>query len=156
MLKKIFLFSIAVLFLCLNPVYAKKLVDLPEVGSPLDMVVDNGQLFVSDREVKVHVYSLKDFKYQGSISRKGEGPGECKAVPFYNVGPDYIFLYSLGKGIFFSRDGKLKREVKIPSKDLNGSKSSLYVQFIVFIFMLVACGWSLTVIYSTRDRISVS
>jgi hypothetical protein len=113
---KVSIVFLAVLFLFINLLYSKRLAVLPEVGKPQDMVVDNGQLFISDQTVKVHVYSMKDFKYQAQISRQGQGPGECEYVPIFRVGPDYIFLYSLGKGIFLSRDGRLKRELRIPRK----------------------------------------
>jgi hypothetical protein len=102
-------------FISINPLYSKKLAVLPEVGKPLDIAVKNGKLFISDKTVKVHVYSLKDFKYQVQISSRGEGPGECKIGPIISVGSDYIFLYSMGKGILFSGNGKLISEIKAPS-----------------------------------------
>jgi hypothetical protein len=113
-MKKYSILLIGVTLLFFNQAYAKKMSVLAEVGSPQDMVVDNGQLIITDRTDKVHAYSLKDFKYQGLISRRGEGPGEIRITPFLTVSPGYIFLYSLGKGIFFSRDGKLIREFRIP------------------------------------------
>jgi hypothetical protein len=113
---RIFLVFLTIIFFFINPLYSKRLAVLPEVDKPQNMIVDNGQLFISDQTVKVHVYSMKDFKYQVRISRQGQGPGECEYIPSFRVGPDYIFLYSLGKGILFSRDGNLKRELRIPRK----------------------------------------
>lgn len=98
------------------PAYSKKLASLPEVSKPVNILVNQGQLFISDSTVKVHMYSMKDFKYLKQISRKGEGPGECYNVPYLTLGPDYIFLYTLGKCLFFTRDGEYLREFKIPSR----------------------------------------
>jgi hypothetical protein len=98
------------------PANSKKLSILPEVSKPVNISVNQRQLFISDSTVKVHIYSMKDFKYLKQISRKGEGPGECNNVPRFTLGPDYIFLYSLGKCLFFSRDGEYLREFKIPRR----------------------------------------
>jgi hypothetical protein len=115
-MKKIIILVIITVCLSSYPVQAKRLASLPEVGKPQDMAVDNGQLIITDVAIKVHVYSLKDFKYQFQLSRRGEGPGEYKNVPVFSVSKDYIFLFSFGKGISFSRSGKLIREVKAPPR----------------------------------------
>ena len=88
------------------PAYPKKLTSLLEVSKPNDMIVNNGQLIISDWTVKVHLYSLKGFKYLKQDTRKGEGPGECQNIPRFWVGPEYIFLYYIGKCILFSREGE--------------------------------------------------
>jgi hypothetical protein len=117
-MKRVLILIIIMVCLFFYPVQAKKLASLPEVGKPLYMAVDNGQIIITDLTISVHVYSLKDFKYQFRLSRRGEGPGEYLIPPLLYTDPGYIYLFSINKGIFFSRTGKLIREVKTPSKTI--------------------------------------
>ena len=100
----------------INPV---KLASLPEVEKPGLILVKNGRLFVADSTVKLHLYSMKDFKYIKQISRKGEGPGELKYPPLFNIHHDYIFLFSSKKCAYFTRDGDYDREFIIKNITCN-------------------------------------
>ncbi|MCK4766523.1 MAG: hypothetical protein KAW12_30290 [Candidatus Aminicenantes bacterium] len=112
-MKKITIFVAVILMASLTQ--AKKLADLPEVEKPFSIVVDKGQLFVSDHTVTLHIYSMKDFKYTKQVSQKGEGPGEFRHTPFFAVYPDDFFVYTGGKCMYFSRKGDYKKEFKINS-----------------------------------------
>jgi hypothetical protein len=93
---------------------AKKVGSLPEIASPMEIIVSNGILYVSDQQQsRVFLYSMKDFKLVKEVSRKGEAPGETFGVPRISAYPGYIFLYCLGKGLYFSRDGKYTKEFRI-------------------------------------------
>jgi len=63
-------------------------------------------------------FSLKDLKLLRTFGRKGEGPGELKVSGiWYNsvaVRPDFLFVDSMDKFIYFSRDGELIKEIRKP------------------------------------------
>jgi hypothetical protein len=98
---------------------AKRLAELPEVFQPSVIIVENNQLLISDRTVKLHLYSMKDFKYIKQLTRKGEGPGELKYTPRFIIHHGYIFLYSHSKCMYFSRNGDYDREFIITNIRLN-------------------------------------
>lgn len=116
---KITVLFIMIVVIFIIPVYSKKLGALPELEKPNEMLVNNGQLIISDKKIKVHLYSLKDLKYLKQITRKGEGPGECRFIPLFWVGQDYIYLFNPGKCMFFSRNGEYKKEFRIPEKNIS-------------------------------------
>jgi len=91
--------------------YAKKLASLPEVEKPFQIAIADGQLFISDRSIKLHLYSLKDFSHK-LITSKGEGPGETSATPDFTVYPDKVFTCRYRKGMLFDRNGTLQSEYK--------------------------------------------
>jgi hypothetical protein len=91
---------------------SSKLANLPEVEKPFNIIISNERLFVSDRTVKLHIYSMKDFRYIKQITRKGEGPGECRTVPKVTPYRDYIAIYTRRKCMFFSRNGDYEREFR--------------------------------------------
>jgi hypothetical protein len=109
---------ILMIVISIIPLYSKKLGALPELDKPDEMLVNNGQLIISDETVKVHLYALKELKYLKQVTRKGEGPGECFFRPRFWVGPDFICLHNPGKCMFFSRNGEYKRELRITGKDM--------------------------------------
>jgi hypothetical protein len=88
---------------------------LPEVMKPDNITIYKNELYVVEG-AEISVYSLKDFKLLRKFGKKGEGPGELLAVPtFYNkvsVFPDYIFTVGFNKVIFFSKEGKMIKELK--------------------------------------------
>jgi len=93
--------------------FAKKVASLPEVEKPSYIDIEKGRLFVSDSNVKLHLYWMKDFSYK-LITKRGEGPGETRFHPYFWTYPDRIFTYSSKRGMFFSLDGELQKEIKIP------------------------------------------
>jgi len=98
---------------------SKKLATLPEVEKPGIILVKNGKLFIGDSTVKLHFYSMKDFRYVKQITSKGEGPGELKNPPLFTIHPNYIFLFSSKKCAYFTRDGDYDREFIIKNIRFN-------------------------------------
>lgn len=97
--------------------FAEKLGSLPEVMKPGMIAVSGDQLFVVEGP-KIFNISLKDMTLLRTFGRQGEGPGELKVSPvWYNfvaVYPDHLFVAGLDKFIYFSRDGKLLKEIRKP------------------------------------------
>jgi len=88
---------------------------LNEVLEPESIQVYGNELYVVEGAV-IFVYSLDDLSLIRKFGKKGEGPGELKAFPFWpnsiTVWPDHIFAEGLDKFIFFSKEGKLIKEHK--------------------------------------------
>ena len=59
---------------------------------------------------------MKDFKFITQFGKKGEGPGEFKYSPQIMVFPDQVFTSSRGKVTFFTRNGKLIKEKRVPNQ----------------------------------------
>lgn len=97
-----------------SSILPKKIGSLPEVAKPLFMEVNNEQLVISDQAPKVLLYSISPFKFLKEISRRGDGPSECNAVPQLVIGKNYIYLYELGRCIYFNRDGSYKSQFRVP------------------------------------------
>jgi hypothetical protein len=105
------LFILSILSVCL-PLHGKKLAVLPEVMKPRALAIDNGQIFVTDRKV-THIYNLKDFKLVKSFGKEGEGPGEFKYAQKLTPYPEYLLIFTIGKIMYFSRQGEFLRETKL-------------------------------------------
>jgi len=104
---------ITIMVLCYGLLlYGVKIADLPEVGRPQSIIVDNNTLYVPDYNMNFHIYSMKNFKEHKQVSRKGEGPGEFKHAPDLTIRKDEIFAFTLDKCMYFSKDGTFKREFK--------------------------------------------
>ncbi|MGD2091277.1 MAG: hypothetical protein PVH61_34190 [Candidatus Aminicenantes bacterium] len=111
---KIIIFVIA-LFLLVNFSTASIRVTLPEILEPFDMVIDKGQMFISEKET-VYIYSLEDFKLVKKFGTKGEGPKEFMVTygwsVIVNVHQSELVCGSIGKISVFTRDGVFKKVVK--------------------------------------------
>lgn len=110
-MRRFWLFLILVIFS--TALFGAKLADLPNVLRPGNLVVDGDRIYVP-ASTTVYMFSTKDFKSLGQFSKRGEGPGEFKFVPSLKVYPDRLTIGSRGKVMFFSRDGVLQNEKKIP------------------------------------------
>ncbi len=101
---------------------AEKLAVLKEVLQPEKLVIDGNQLYVREKET-FYIYSMTDFKLTGKFGRRGEGPGDFRTPPDLCVFPDYLFCEDgiANRLSFFSRDGILKYEIRIPDNvyDIN-------------------------------------
>lgn len=101
-------------------VFAVKVGDLPNLLKP-DFLYVEGDDFILIEMVthSIHVYSLKTLELKYKLGSKGEGPGEFKQPPSIQaVTPDYILGCDWTKGIWFSRDGKVIKEVTFPDAGL--------------------------------------
>ncbi len=99
-------------------VYADKPVTLPEILKPVDIAVDDEQLYVAEK-VTVYIYSLKDYKLIKKFGRRGRGPGEFIRIMSLVPQDDSLLVTSVGHIYFFSKDGTYK-------KMLRASAFSLY------------------------------
>lgn len=91
----------------------KKLGNLSGITKPIQLKVDQNQLYVEDEQVKLQLYALKNFKLIKSLLKRGEGPGECRHAPYFTIYPDCLYLYSLHKMICVKRNLDYKEEYRI-------------------------------------------
>lgn len=54
--------------------------------------------------------------YVKQLTQRGSGLGETLLRPLINVYPDYVFLFSLAKSIYFSCDGKSLKKFRIKKR----------------------------------------
>ncbi len=108
---------IAILFISTisTTAFAAKTGTLPEVMKPEMIRVSGNELFIV-QGAEIYNYSLPDLKLIRSFGKKGEGPGELTVNPIWfntvTVTPEHLFVDGLNKVIYFSRDGKLIKEIK--------------------------------------------
>jgi hypothetical protein len=110
---KIFSIIFLVAVLGINA-FPKRLAVLKELNRPDIMKIDKGLLLISGVPDKVHLYNLKDFSYK-QVGKKGNGPGEYPIIPEMHFTDKHIFLYRMGKCMFFNRQGDYEYEFRIPS-----------------------------------------
>lgn len=79
--------------------------------------VDDTQFYIAEGAF-IHIFSLKDSHFIKKFGGRGEAPGEFKTMTSQNLGsvlldisPDYLIINSIGKISFFSKQGKLIKEI---------------------------------------------
>lgn len=81
-----------------------------------EMVEVSGNRIYVIEGAQVFIYSLDDLSLVTRFGKKGEGPGEVKVVPFLSnwikVLPDSILINSFDKLLYFSKEGRLIKELK--------------------------------------------
>jgi hypothetical protein len=92
---------------------AAKTIPLPELTNPAGIVVEDDQIYITQFP-NIFIYALKDFKLKKTFGIRGEGPAEFKGYARISVYPDYIFVNSIGKILFFTREGEYIKELKSP------------------------------------------
>jgi hypothetical protein len=93
-------------------------VPLPDLVHPLKVQIGKDR-FVIGEKISVFIYSLSDFKLLKKFGKEGEGPGELKnRITRLEIQPEYIFINSVGKVSYFSKDGRFIKELKTPAPDL--------------------------------------
>jgi len=98
--------------------FADKVADLPAVLKP-SVIITDGQSFFFSQDYSVYNYSLKTFKEVAKFVSKGQGPGEiAEDPPYLALYSDLILVYSDGKCLWYTKDGKLQRELKIPRENV--------------------------------------
>lgn len=112
-MKRILLSALMVIVVAVGLLFPGKIGTLPGILNP-EMVVVSGDKVFAVQGAEIFTYSLKDLSLTGKFGKKGEGPGEVKVVPVFSnnilVYPDYIFMESMDKLVYFSRDGKFIKE----------------------------------------------
>lgn len=90
----------------------ENVVKLTEINKPGNIVVDGGQILISEFPV-VYVYSQKDFRFITKFGKSGEGPREFNQyirIQKDPENPDKIVIGSHLKISYYSRDGKFISE----------------------------------------------
>ena len=107
------------LFVLTSLVYGEKVAALEEIMNPQTITIDKDQVFIT-QGAEIFIYSLVDLNIQKALGRRGEGPGEFKLIRHIdglrielNIRPDFIFVYSMGKISYFTREGKFKKEFRV-------------------------------------------
>lgn len=97
---------------------ASKVASFPQLTNPKHLIVDNGQIIISDYPY-VYIYSLDDFNLKKKFGGQGEGPGDFY-IPQQNMNlkergmvisasPEYIVASSVGRVSFFNRNGDFQK-----------------------------------------------
>lgn len=109
---KKYILTLLVLFIT-NVIFAVKIGDVQDLIKPKYLKINGDEIIVvEDSTFSIHVYSLKTLKMKHKLGKKGKGPGEFKARPFISeVSPNYIMGCDWNKLIWFSREGKVIKEV---------------------------------------------
>ena len=95
------------------PGFAKHLATLRDVLQPETLVV-KGDHFYIIRQCTITRFLLKDYKLLNRFGRRGEGPGEFKYSPNIDVSEKNIFANSVGKISYFTLEGRLLKEIRVP------------------------------------------
>ncbi|MCP4153616.1 MAG: hypothetical protein GY757_38160 [bacterium] len=109
MIKKSYLFVLLLLFAAF--VFGGKAVPLPDVLKPGGIAIDESQIYIWENTT-VHIYSLKDFSLKKTFGKKGEGPQEFKSILGIVPQKESLFVNSMGKIFYFSKDGTYRKEAK--------------------------------------------
>jgi hypothetical protein len=112
--QKLTLTSVILVMFLVGSVFGEVAAVIHEVGYPRFLDVDDSQLYIVEN-ASIYIYSLKDFKLKKKIGGAGPGPQKFQAMPPLTVDArsDNIIVNSAGKVSFFSKDGKLKKELKV-------------------------------------------
>lgn len=117
----IFVFSLIVFIVINGVIFAEKVATLSPLVYPRKIVADSNQIFITDYPF-IYIYSRTDYKLLKKFGGQGEGPGEFyiptelvhqkeKGLQIY-VRSDYLLVNSMGKVLFFNRNGDFKRMIK--------------------------------------------
>ncbi|MCK5057652.1 MAG: hypothetical protein KAT34_13405 [Candidatus Aminicenantes bacterium] len=95
-------------------IFAEKIVLLPDLQRPGNIIVDQGQILVTEFP-SIYIYSLEDFKLIKKFGKQGEGPREFAGYVRIQKDPEHpenILVGSNMKISYFTRDGKFVKEVR--------------------------------------------
>jgi hypothetical protein len=131
------------IFICIvfmgGALYSTKNVPLDLDGRAAFIEVDDTQFYIAEGAF-IHIYSLKDYRFQKKFGGRGEGPGEFKTMTSQNLGSvlldlsqDNLIINSIGKISFFTKQGKLIKEIPTSS---NGRYLPLNSGFVGYSFVL--------------------
>ena len=95
--------------------HPEKIGILPEIMMPNSITLSGDELYVVEGAT-IFVYSIESLELLRTFGKKGEGPGELRVTPAYlnkvRVYSDHVMVEGVNKLVFFSREGKLIREIK--------------------------------------------
>ena len=99
-------------------IFPEKVAVLKDLLKPNRIYMDNNYMYVTEREV-ISVFSLDDYKLINKFGKKGEGPKEFLS-PFYILPLDNrLFINSLGKISFYTKEGEHISELRSPANGRN-------------------------------------
>ena len=99
--------------------FAKKVAEFPNIIRAKRILINDNKLIVSQKQkYSVHVYSLSDYTLIAKFAKRGEGPGEVKRTPYIFSSNNSILLYSWGKLIWYSVDGRINNEIRLNNERL--------------------------------------
>ncbi len=119
MLKKIVVLLVFFFYFLFSPLTASGAATGTMIGSPAEIIkpatiaVQGDYIYIAEKSA-VHVYSRHPFKHLKQFGRKGEGPGEFKYTPLLTPYDDFLLINNWGKLMFYSPDGSLQKETKLP------------------------------------------
>lgn len=97
-------------------IWAEKLAELQEHLKSPSILIDNNQVYVWDSVLrKICIYSRRGFDKIAEFGRQGQGPGEFIGINKVVLSNDCVLVSSFPKLCFFSKKGKLKKELKGPT-----------------------------------------
>jgi hypothetical protein len=97
-------------------VNAEKLQVLEEVFKGPFIRMDDNQIYIYDiASCKFYIYSKDNFNKISEFGSKGEGPGEFRTINYVQISARTICVSNFPKISFFSKDGKLIKELKTPT-----------------------------------------
>ena len=86
------------------------------IGVVSKVLVSGEKLYLLDKmSESVFCFDFNDGRFLYKISAKGQGPGEYYGISDFDVTSDEeVVIQSSGQGLFFYRDGKATREIRLP------------------------------------------
>ncbi|MCK5074689.1 MAG: hypothetical protein KAQ98_14760 [Bacteriovoracaceae bacterium] len=97
----------------------QKTVEFPELANPGQILVDpeNKNLYISDGTT-IYIYSLTDYHLKKKFGKSGEGPKEFKRYANMTLTPDHLFVNSVSRVTFFTKEGIYLKEMNSKSANL--------------------------------------
>ena len=105
---------VVLLLLFANFILAGKVIPLPDLQKPEDIIVDQNQVLITQFPL-IYIYSLKDVSLTTKFGKEGQGPEEFSRYIRVRVTPDHIVVDSNLKMSFFTREGKFVKEIRTPA-----------------------------------------
>jgi len=96
----------------------EKVAEFQEIyKSPGLTYIDDQSIYLyNSDDLTLIVYSRNDMKIMYTMGGRGEGPAEFRTIQGLHVYKDFIFFNDMGgKNSYFSKEGKLIKELKCPS-----------------------------------------
>ena len=100
-----------------NGALATQVVPLPDLLNPELVRVDENQMYITE-DANIFIYSLKDFRLLKKFGKRGEGPqefltGSGVAMMWLEIQADDLFIHTMNKISYFSKQGMFIKEKKI-------------------------------------------
>lgn len=99
------------------------------IAFPFDMCVSGEEIFVASRNNEIKVFTM-DGKYQRSIGRLGDGPGEYRTIGSifpHGSGEIGVYDWSNLRLTVFSREGQYRMSAVLGMPGMEGVRSVLFI-----------------------------